>query len=212
MNAGCERYQGVCAGMRKIVLKNNTCRASDAGISEMVSSTLIIILVVVLAGIVAAIILGYFPGMQKPTLAAFSTNPVTDSSKAITAIELHVVTGDQLSAKAGSGSLPGGGGYLLSNLNIILTDPNGVTNVTRLCAGTAPMTITPGKSLFIFKRNQPVYYLANSTSASNCGGTGGSGGGLGGGNKEFLPHGTWRIVIADTANSNTVVYDGTIKL
>ena len=74
-------------------------------------------------------------------------------------------------------------------------------------------TFITGKAMYIFKRSNVNYYLANSTLATKCGGGTGGGTGDGGGNNVvFSPRGNWRIIIADTANSHTVVYDSTIRL
>jgi FlaG/FlaF family flagellin (archaellin) len=194
--------------MRRNNLKKNTGRANDTGISEIVSATMVIILVVVLAGIVAAVILGYIPVLQKPTLTAFTISAVADSSMKPIAISLLPVVGDPLSAS--SGSIQPLGGKTIGNMTINLIDPTGSMKNVTLCANMPPSTtFKPGNAMYIIKRNQPNYYLANSTSAPACGG------GPGGGsptNQPFTVHGNWRIIIADTQNSNTVIYDGTVRL
>jgi FlaG/FlaF family flagellin (archaellin) len=208
MNVGCERYQGVYLRMRRTIRENNTSRTNDAGISEMVSSTLIIVLVVVLAGVIAAFVLGYIPVLQKPTMTAFSVSAVTDSSLQTVAISLVPVVGDPLSAS--SGATQAQGGKAITNMTINLIDPSGLTKTVTLCASMPASTkFKPGDTLYIFKRNQPNYYIANSTSAPACGGGGGGGSPT---NQPFTVHGNWRIIIADTMNSNTVVYDGTVRL
>jgi len=176
----------------------------ERGISDMISVVLILSLVVILTAIVIAMFLGYMPALQKPQLSAFAVNRVPND----TYIELHMVTGDTLNANKGAGSSPG---VTLTNISITITNPSGLSSVVNMCASMPSTTVvTPGKSLYIFKRSQPVYYLATSPSATNCGGGGGGGGG--GTNVAFSPSGIWRIVIADTKNSNTVLFDGNFQI
>jgi FlaG/FlaF family flagellin (archaellin) len=176
------------------------------------SSTLILILVVVLAAVVASIFLGYIPVLQKPTLTAFSVSAVNDPSTMKTmAISLLPVAGDSLNAS--TGSTQSLGGKTIKNMNINLIDPSGTMRNVTLCASMpASTTFKPGNAMYIFKRQQSNYYMANSTTASSCGG--GTGGGSGSGSQTNLQFtsGIWRVIIADTLSSNTVVYDGTVRL
>ena len=194
-------------------MKKEAYRNNDPGISEIVGTTLILALLVVLAGVVGSVFLGYLPGLQKPTLATFSTSGVIDTtSHQATAISLVPIVGDPISESKGSSD--SGGGDQIKNMVVTLVSPTGTTVPVTLCDSMpSTKTFVAGNAIYIFKRQNANYYLADSTSAKKCGGGAGDGGGGGGQtNVPFSPHGNWQIILADAANSNTVVYQTTVLL
>jgi len=187
-----------------------TGRDNDPGMNELMAEVLIISLVVVLGGIVGSVMLGYISLPQKSNLSPFAVNPVQNKTTGNTSLELHLVTGDNLHASnAGSA-----GSYAIRNMTFNIIDPNGTRYQVVMCRSMPTDTVVkPGTQLFIFQRQKGVFFLANSPDMPSCGGGGGGGGGTGGQtNLAYLPHGAWRLTIADTGNANMVVFDGKINL
>ena len=186
----------------------------EKGVSEIIGVILIIALTIILAAVISSILMGSTANLKKPTLSGFAINPFTNTTGTITAIEFHLMAGDKLQAdNSTTGSATGKNGFAINGSRIVIMLPDGTSSEVKLHNyASKNLTMVPGKSFFVFKRNQPNYYLSDNATNMIVGGGGGEQGGPGKGLNQPLPHGQYVISIYDLTNSNTIVYQDQITL
>lgn len=94
------------------------------------------------------------------------------------------------------------------DLQVELTDPNGVTWDVVLC-GSLDFSeeISTKSPFYLVKRNKPFFFIVDNPTQGGCGGGGGGGSREGATNKEITPEGIWELKIkgvhSDTWHSAT---------
>lgn len=180
--------------------------ANDPAVSEVIGEILMVALVVALASIVSAFLMGLIGSVPDTSFTAFKADPIyNNTTKTIDAVSILCMAGEGISGRSGGTAGPGAGNEL-KDMSIHISPPGGSSHTVSLCAaiGSDPFRVRPGTQIFIVKRGD-TYFFVNNPGQSGCGGGGG-------GNQELKPHGLWTITIADTLESNTVVYKGDIWL
>jgi energy-converting hydrogenase Eha subunit A len=181
----------------------------ESAISEMVATTLIIILVVALAAIIAALILGIPLTPNKPVLAAFSSDVVMGANRSalthldVPIIQLYQMAGDPLSQEFTAGTHS-----TINGTKVKIIDPTGKMYTIVSAQSLTGRDIKKGDSYYIFhfinagETNQ--YWLTNNPkrvfSSSDSG------------VQPFSPRGTWRLVITDEKDTNTILYQKDLVL
>ena len=179
---------------------------SDEGISDMVSTILIIILVIALAAFIGAALLGIPFFLQKPVLAAFSADVVmgADGSHALTVPTIHFtqLAGDPLTQNYTTHTK-------VEETRVKIFDPTGKMYEVAAAYSMTGKLISKGQSYYIFHTvtGEPYeYWLTNAPSRIFYGPP------ENGVVEPFLPHGKWRFVITDEKSTNMVLYQKDLTL
>jgi energy-converting hydrogenase Eha subunit A len=177
----------------------------DSAISDIIATTLIIVLVVALAVIVVAIVMGIPLLPNKPVLAAFSADSVMGSSGSalnVPIIRLYQVAGAPLVQEYTEGGHSG-----INGTKVKLVDPNGKIFTVLTAQSMKGKTVEKGEPFYIFYYNTgvasdtPYMWITNDPSRVFNSAV-----------QPFLPHGTWKLMITEEKDTNMIIYQQDIKL
>ncbi|PWR72542.1 hypothetical protein [Methanospirillum lacunae] len=126
----------------------------------------------------------------------FNVTTVSDTSGSVTAFDLTLKESKDNVALA----IP------IQSFTVNLTDPNGVSQDVALCSSTNPnLTLKPGDSIYLIKRNKPVFFIVEDITQSGCGGGGGGGtGSKQSTNQAISPSGKWVIQLFKESDSTPI--------
>lgn len=176
----------------------------DSGVSEVVSSILIVLLVIMAAGVAGAYIFGSINGgyLEKPAFAYFSTGIIggvgSDGQTNVPVIKMCQAHGDDLEQRYTEGTHSG-----IEGMKIILYDPNGNGHEVVQSITMKGGTVDIGDSYYIFYYNladpqEADYWITNDPRRIF---------GPGYYVQPFPVHGTWRMMITEEDRQNTIVAD-----
>ena len=157
----------------------------ESGISEIISTVLVIILVIALTAVIGAIVFGWAVPVQKTAYIVTQARPVTITNASI--VELFLMEGETVSlAPARTSGLP---------VKFSLTNGSATYNFVPL-PGALAKGWSPGTYLFLF-RNASGTWVADSTAPVQ--------------NNMGFSTGTWTVTISD-ATSNTLIAKHSLDL
>jgi FlaG/FlaF family flagellin (archaellin) len=177
----------------------------DSAISEIIATTLIIVLVVALAAIIAVLVLGIPLLPEKPVLAAFSADTVmgrgSSGPNTVPVIRLYQMAGAPLIQDYTE--------YHHSAINgtkVKLVSPDGKTLTAVKADSLQGKTVEKGEPFYIFYYNTggseyPWIWITNDPARvfnSNV--------------QPLLPHGTWKLMVTEEKDTNMIIYQKDIKL
>ena len=173
---------------------------SDSAISEIIATTLIIILVVALAAIVAALVLGIPLLPSKPVLAAFSADTVMGTGN-VPVIRLYQMAGNPLIQEYTEG-----GHSVINGTKLKLVNPDGKTFTVVTADSMRGKTIEKGEPFYLFYYNtggseSPWIWITNNPSRVFIDVV-----------QPFSPHGTWKLLITEEKDTNMVICQQDLKL
>ena len=129
--------------------------APDSAISEIVATSLVLILVVALAAIIAAVIFGIPLIPQNPTLAAFKADTVmglgSGGTLNVPVIRLYQMAGAPLAQQYTEGQH-----QVMNYTRVRLTDPAGKSFRVMTAVSMHGKTIEKGEEFYIFYTNTGV--------------------------------------------------------
>lgn len=181
----------------------------DSALSEIIATTLIIVLVVALAAIIAVLVLGIPILPEKPVLAAFSADTVMGANTTasyglnVPTIRLYQMAGDPLIQEFTAGTHSA-----INGTKIKIIDPNGKMYTVVTAVSLKDKEIEKGKSYYVFhyRVGEPnEYWLTNDDSRifnqPKWGGV-----------LPFSPHGKWRLLITEEIDTNMAIYQKDLDL
>ena len=177
----------------------------DSAISDIIATTLIIILVVALSVIVVAIVMDIPLLPNKPVLAAFSADTVmgrgSGSALNVPVIRLYQVAGAPLIQE-----YPGAH-TAINGTKIKLVSPEGKLFSVLTAQSMTGKTIEKGEPFYIFYYNTgvasdaPYMWITNDpTRVFNAV------------VQPFTPRGTWKLMITEEKDTNMIIYQQDIRL
>jgi hypothetical protein len=173
----------------------------DSAISEMVATSLIIVLVVALAIIVVAIVMDIPLLPNKPVLAAFSADSVMGTGN-VPVIRLYQVAGAPLIQEYTEGGHSG-----INGTKVKLVSPAGKTFTVLTAQSMRGKTVEKGEPFYIFYYNtgvvsdSPYMWITNNPARVFHDTV-----------QPFTPHGTWKLMITEEKDTNMIIYQQDIKL
>lgn len=177
----------------------------DSAISEMIATTLIIILVVALAAIIAALVLGIPLLPNKPVLAAFTADTImgrgSSGPNTVPVIRLYQMAGAPLVQEYTESHHS-----RINGTKVKLVSPEGKTFTAVNADSMRGKTVEKGEPFYIFYYNTggseyPWIWITNDPARvfnSNV--------------QPILPHGTWKLLITEEKDTNMIIYQQDIRL
>jgi hypothetical protein len=174
----------------------------DSAISDIIATSLIIVLVVALAVIVVALVMGIPLLPSKPVLAAFSADTVMGSTTHnVPVIRLYQIAGAPLIQE-----YPGAH-TAINGTKIKLVNPDGKLFTVLTADSMTGKTIEKGEPFYLFYYNTgvasdtPYMWITNNPSRvfNNV-------------VQPFTPRGTWKLMITEEKDTNMIIYQQNIKL
>ena len=157
----------------------------ECGISEIISTVLVIILVIALTAVIGAVVLGWAVPVQKTAYIVTQATPVTITKASV--VQLFMSQGESVSlAPATTSGLP---------IKFLLTNGSATYNFIPL-PGVASQGWKPGTPLILF-RNASGSWITDSTASVK--------------NNTGFSNGTWTVTIID-ANSNALIAQHNVDL
>jgi hypothetical protein len=185
----------------------HTMRARpDSAISDIIATSLIIVLVVALTVIVVAIVMDIPLLPNKPVLAAFSADSVmgrgSGSALNVPIIRLYQVAGAPLIQEYAEG-----GHSAINGTKVKLVNPGGKSFTVLTAQSMRGKTVEKGEPFYIFYYNtgvtsdSPYMWITNDpTRVFNSA------------VQPFAPHGTWKLMITEEKDTNMIIYQQDIRL
>jgi len=172
----------------------------DSAISDIIATTLIIVLVVALAVIIVAIVMGIPLLPNKPVLAAFSADSVMGTGN-VPIIRLYQVAGAPLIQE-----YPGSH-TAINGTKIKLVNPDGKVFTVLTAQSMTGKTIEKGEPFYLFYYNTgvvsdaPYMWITNNPTRVFQDTV-----------QPFTPHGTWKLMITEEKDTNMIIYLQDIQL
>jgi FlaG/FlaF family flagellin (archaellin) len=181
----------------------------DSALSEIIATTLIIILVVALAAIIAVIVLDIPLLPEKPVLAGFNADTVMGKNRTssleynVPVIRLYQMAGDSLIQE-----YTAGGHSAINGTKVKLVDPAGKIYTAVTAQSMTGKTLEKGEPFYIFHyytvaSEAPWIWITNNPSRVFTDGSG---------VEAFHPHGTWKLLITEEKDTNMIIYQQDINL
>lgn len=181
----------------------------DSGVSEVVSSMLIVLLVIVAALVAGVYIFGSVDEeyLEKPAFACFSTEIIEgiggDGQTNVPVIRMHKMYGDDLEQRYTEGTHSG-----IEGMKILLYDPDGNAHevVQSITMSGDSVEIAEDYYVFYYDLGDPAeadYWITNDRRRIV---------GPGYHVQPFPVHGTWRMIITEEDHQDTIVADIPLSL
>lgn len=179
----------------------------EGGISEVISSVLLVFLVVLIGAIIASLFLGVWGNLlAEPVFAAFNVEKTDGYGRYSHQVDTPVIVfyqmaGDDLTQDYTEHTHSG-----INNTKIKLIDPNGTLHIATQSVTMQGYNIKKGEPFYIFYYQNPDgdFWLTNDPDRIFGPGWGGV--------EAFTPSGTWRVIITDELSTDMVLLDQEIQL